>query len=515
VQLTFDFPKATVTIRGTKGEFHEKPNWIERLLYHEEVMRGESAIDDCYQPGYFEITVSANSESKIALITTGNETNQENIEVLNEIGSTMPRLERALKRELEQRSNLLASFYASHATLPMTEWLSWILLAADTFIVRSLKKQESVIAGYHWFEPWGRDTFISLPGLMLVTGRYQNAKNVLSHFNAHCRHGLIPNFLQDNSGEASYNTVDATLWFVNAVLQYLKYTGDFKFVQTQLWETLKSIIESHIKGTLFDIHMDNDGLLAHGSRLTWMDAEIDGVAVTPRAGKAVEIQALWYNTLRIGQLLANKFEEKNLTETYATLAGKIQGSFNAKFWNGEGNCLFDVLKEAGDADASCRPNQVIAGALDFPVLNGTKNAQIVDIVEREFLTPCGLRTLARSDPRYKGVYAGDRRSRDQAYHNGAVWPWLLGPFVTAFLKAKDYKSENRSRALQSFVEPLFTQQVAVKGLGTISEIFDGDEPHLPKGCIAQAWSVAEPLRVYVEDVMMVRPEHEKEVLRVQ
>ena len=513
VQLIFDVPKANIAIRGSKGEFFERPNWIDRLLYHEEVMRGESAIDDCYQPGYFEISVSANSETKFALITAGNKTSQENAEVLNEIGDTMPSVERVLKRELEQRSNLLESFYSSHTVLPMTEWLSWILLAADTFVVKNSEKRDSVIAGYHWFEPWGRDTFISLPGLTLVTGRFQNAKNVLSQFNKFCRQGLIPNFLQDNSGEASYNTVDATLWFVNAVLQYLKYTIDFDFVQTELWESLKDIVESHIKGTLFNIHMDNDGLLAHGPRLTWMDAEIDGVAVTPRAGKAVEIQALWYNTLRIAQLFAKRFGEKNLTETYSSLADKVQESFNTKFWNPERNCLFDVLNEAGNGDASSRPNQVIAAALDFPVLNRIKHTQIVDFVEREFLTPCGLRTLARSDPRYKGVYSGDRRSRDQAYHNGSVWPWLLGPFVTAFLKAKGPTSENRSCSL-NFVQSLFKQQIAVKGLGTISEVFDGDEPHLPKGCVAQAWSVAEPLRTYVEDVMMVRPEHEREVLGV-
>jgi predicted glycogen debranching enzyme len=291
----------------------------------------------------------------------------------------------------------------------------------------------------------------------------------------------------------------------------LKYTGDFKFIRKQLWENLKAIVDSHERGTAFGIRVDSDGLLAHGARLTWMDAEVDGEAVTPRAGKAVEIQALWYNALKTMQLLASNFGEVNLAEKYAEMAFKARKSFNEKFWNRESGCLFDAVAASG-ADASLRPNQIVAVALDFTMLDKNKSEQVVNLVQRELVTPYGLRTLARSDSRYRGVYVGDRRSRDFAYHNGTVWPWLLGPFVTAFLK-KGHGEFMLEFALKIFLLPLFKQQIFEAGLGTLSEIFDGDAPHTARGCIAQAWSVAEPLRAYVEDVMRVRPKYESEVLQ--
>ena len=512
VEVTFNIPKATIIARATEGEFIEKTNWIERLYYREEDRRGESNTDDCYQPGYFEIPVSSKRNEEFAIVTAASESSQESKENLEAIGTTMYDVESLLERELEQRSDSLVKFYSSHKEMPISDWLSWILLATDAFIVTSAGDRRSVIAGYFWFEAWGRDTFISLPGLMLVTGRFEDARKILLDFMGHCRQGLIPNFVQDKSGEPSYNTVDATLWYVNAVLQYLKYTGDFKFVQKQLWESLKAIVDWHEKGTAFGIRLDSDGLLAHGPRLTWMDAEVDGIALTPRAGKAVEIQAVWYNALRTMQLLANRFEEKSLAEKYATLAHEARKSFNEKFWNDEKNCLFDVVEESG-TDAALRPNQIIAAALDFTMLNSAKNERVVDAVHRELLTPCGLRTLARSDMRYRGTYVGDRRSRDQAYHNGTVWAWLLGPFTTAFLKAKGYGDYRLEYALKNLILPLSAQQISQAGLGALSEIFDGDPPHVPRGCIAQAWSVAEPLRAYVEDVMQVRPKFEKEVLQ--
>jgi predicted glycogen debranching enzyme len=400
-----------------------------------------------------------------------------------------------------------------HPTVSMSDWLSWILFALDSFVVKGVGDTKSVIAGYHWFEAWGRDTFISLPGLMLVTGRFKEARDVLFGFNKFCTLGLIPNFLSDLSQVPSCNTVDATMWHVNAVLQYLKYTGDFGFVKENLWDSLKEIIENHIQGTSFDIRVDEDGLLSHGPRLTWMDADVNGQAVTRRAGKAVEIQALWYNALRIMQLLATKFEENKLSESYALLAQKAKENFAEKFWDNEENCLFDVLSESGP-ESSARPNQIIAVSLDFTMLDNPRNMEIVELVMREHLTPCGLRTLKRSDPRYKGTCAGGRWSRDQAYHNGTAWPWLLGPFTTAFLKAKGATAQNRSYASKNFIEPLFAKQVSEACLGTVNEIFDGDPPHKPRGCVSQAWSVAEPLRVYIEDVLQVRPLYEKAVLAV-
>jgi predicted glycogen debranching enzyme len=511
VGVTFNSPKATVVARATEGVFIEKKNWIDRLYYREEDRRGESSIDDCYQPGYFEISVSPNQKAEFAIITAANENNREAKETLEAIGITTHDVKSLLERELEQRSDSLFKFYSAHKKAPISDWLSWVLLAADAFAVKGADDKKSVIAGYFWFETWGRDTFISLPGLMLATGRFEDARNILLDFMYHCRQGLIPNCVEDKCGELSYNTVDATLWYINAVLQYLKYTGNFNFVQKQLWANLKTIVHSHEEGAAFGIRLDSDGLLAHGPRLTWMDAEVDGAAVTPRAGKAVEIQALWYNTLRTMQLLANRFEEKSLAENYAAMAAKARTSFNLKFWNAEKRCLFDVV--GASVDASLRPNQIIAAALDFTMLDNAKNEQVVDVVQRELLTPCGLRTLARNDPRYRGVYVGGRWSRDQAYHNGTVWAWLLGPFTTAFLKAKRHGDYWLEYALKNFIMPSFTQQITQAGLGTISEVFDGDPPHTPRGCIAQAWSVAEPLRAYVEDALQVRPKYEKEVLQ--
>jgi predicted glycogen debranching enzyme len=512
VKMAFNVQKATIAARATEGAFIEKTNWIERLYYREEERRGESSTDDCYQPGYFEIQVSPERKAEFAIITATGGSDRESEENLEAVGTTLYDVESLLERELEQRRSSLANFYGSHKETPMSNWLSWILLATDAFIVKDAGDRRSVIAGYFWFEPWGRDTFISLPGLTLVTGRFEDARNILLDFMEHSRHGLIPNLVQDKSGEAAYNTVDATLWYINAVLQYLKYTGDFKFVQKQLWKSLKAIVDSHEKGTAFGIRVDSDGLLAHGPRLTWMDAEVDGTALTPREGKAVEVQALWYNALRTMQMLGNRFEEKSLAEKYAEMATRARTTFNEKFWNDEKNCLFDVVSSS--ADAALRPNQIIAAALDFTMLSSVKNERVVDAVHRELLTTCGLRTLARSDPRYRGTYAGDRGSRDQAYHNGSVWAWLLGPFTTAFLKAKGYGDHTLEYALESFILPLTTRQISQAGLGTISEVFDGDPPHTPRGCIAQAWSVSEPLRAYVEDVMLVRPKYEKEVLQV-
>jgi predicted glycogen debranching enzyme len=508
VEVSFNTPKATVTVRSTTGEFNKKATWIERLYYREEASRGESSTDDCYQPGYFEVLVPHKRKKDFAIVTAASENSQECHKILDAFGNAMYYVNAQLKSEIAEHENLLANFYGSHSEVPTSDWLNWILLAADAFIAKGAGDRKSIIAGYFWFETWGRDTFISLPGLLLTTSRFKDARKILLDFMRHSKQGLIPNFVQNKSGEPAYNTVDATLWYVNAVLQYLKYTDDFNFVQKQLWEGLKTIVDCHKKGTAFGIRLDSDGLLAHGPQLTWMDAEVDGKAVTPRTGKAVEIQALWYNALKTMQLLANKFEETSLAEKYAGIAREARESFNEKFWNGESGCLFDVVEALG-ADASLRPNQVIAVALDFTILDSDKSEQVVDVVHQELLTPFGLRTLARGDTRYRGMYVGDRRSRDQAYHNGTVWPWLLGPYVTAFRKAKS----NSEYELKNSLMPLFTQQITQAGLGTINEIFDGDPPHTPRGCIAQAWSVAEPLRAYVEDGLQVRPKHEKEVLQ--
>ncbi len=511
VELTFNTQKVMVTAFATKGEFKRQKTWIERLHYREEAKRGESNTDDCFRPGYFEVPVSPKLIEEFSIITTVKKRIKSSRKNLCIINNATNNVKSESKSELEHREKLLVNFYNSHK-ISSSDWLNWILLATDTFITEYNNGRRSIIAGYFWFENWGRDTFVSLPGFLLATSRFKDARKILADFICYIKHGLIPNFIQDRSGEPAYNAADATLWYINAVLQYLKYTGDFRFIRKKLWDNLKAVVESHEKGTDFNIRLDNDGLLAHGSQLTWMDAEVKGEAVTPRGGKAVEIQALWYNALKTMQLLANRFEEKSLAEKYFKMTLETKASFNDKFWNNETGCLYDVVGVSG-VDSSLRPNQLIGVALDFTMLDNDRHEQVVDAVAKELLTPCGLRTLSRGNPKYKGRYIGDRLSRDNAYHNGTVWPWLLGPFTTAVYKVGDQGNLRHKYSLKNFLLHFFTKQIFEAGLGNISEIFDGEPPYTPRGCIAQAWSVAEPLRAYLEDIMEIRPKYEKEVLQ--
>jgi predicted glycogen debranching enzyme len=513
VCISFDGTKSALMIGAIGGQYFPSGKWFESVYYREEARRGESCQDDCYQSGFFEFETKANRNESFAVNAVADENEDAARRIMAEMPATLYDMAALYEREKARHEDCLTKFYSTHVGIPTSDWLSALILATDAFIVKGLDAaQRSVIAGYHWFEEWGRDTFISLPGLMLVTGRFEDARKAFLGYKKLCKQGLIPNFIPDLPEQPVYNSVDATLWFLNAVLQYLKYTGDFKFVQEQLWQALKDIVENHIKGAVFNIHVDVDGLLSHGGQLTWMDATVDGQPNTSRAGKAVEVQALWYNALKTMELLANRFQEKDEEEKYVNMADMASKSFAERFWNEEKNCLFDVVSEH-ERDGSLRPNQIIAVALNFSVLDNVKGEKVVDFVHRELLTPFGLRTLAKSDSRYVGVYAGDRRGRDKAYHNGTVWPWLLGPFTTAFLKTKGSSEFRRDYSMKIFLSPLFSKQVFDAGLGTIGEIFDGDSPHAPRGCIAQAWSVAEPLRAYVEDVLQIRPKNEREVLQ--
>jgi predicted glycogen debranching enzyme len=505
--------KLVLAMKATEGKYFANERWIEGIFYREEALRGESCVDDLFQPGYFEMNVKAGKMEKFAVSVAAYRNAENALKVLDKT-LTVYDVEAALEKEFERQKNFLAKFYGEHPKISAAEWLSWIVLATDSFIVKGIGAQQKfVIAGYPWFEAWGRDTFISLPGLVLVTGRFEDAREAFLTFKQHMKDGLIPNFIPDQPNQPSYNAVDATLWYLNAVLQYLKYTGDFKFVKEHLWDELRTVVESYIKGTAFNIHVDSDCLVCHGPQLTWMDAVVDGKPVTARAGKAVEVQALWYNALKIMDLLARRFGEKSDGEKYSVLAEGVKKAFVEKFWNSEMGCLFDVVSGESEKDTCVRPNQIIAVSLDFTILDDVKRERVVDIIHRELLTPYGLRTLSKNDPKYVGVYEGDRRKRDIAYHNGTVWAWLLGPFTTAYLKAKGHAEYRREYAFKNFLLPLFTEQLFRAGLGTISEIFDGDSPHSPRGCIAQAWSVAEPFRALVEDIMQIRPAYEKEVLQ--
>jgi predicted glycogen debranching enzyme len=503
--VSFASPESALIIGAIGGTYYPSERWIERLYYREEANRGESCFDDWYQGGFFEHEVREGENGDFAVVAVAAEKADSANDIFSQMPKTLFDLEALFEREKRRREDLVATFYENRPTIQAADWLSLMILAAGSLVVSGADPEHaSVIAGYHWFEDWGRDAFVSLPGLTLATGRFEEARRILLTFQRRSNRGLIPNFIPDGGEPAVYNSVDATLWYVNAVFQYLKYTGDFKFVQDQLFETLKSIVESLVKGAVPNMRLDADGLLSHGPQLTWMDAVVDGQPVTPRAGKAVEVQALWHNTLRITELLARKFNEDNEAENYAKMAERTRIGLVEKFWNEEKDCLFDVI-DGDRRDYSLRPNQVIAVSLDFTAFDQDKSEKIVDRVHRELCTPFGLRSLAKSDPRYVGTCAGDRKSRDLAYHNGTVWPWLLGPFTTAYLKVNGYDAAKRDYAYNSFLASFFIEHVAGTQLGTASEIFDGDPPHTARGCILQAWSVAEPLRAYVEDVALLGP----------
>jgi predicted glycogen debranching enzyme len=380
-------------------------------------------------------------------------------------------------------------------------WLRQLVLAADQFIVkRSLPEEpdgRSVIAGYHWFGDWGRDTMIALPGLALATGRSEVARQILLAFARYVDAGMLPNNFPDAGGKPEYNTVDAAFWYFEAVRQYFAATQDTATLQ-KLYPVLAAMIDAHVAGTRYNIHVDStDGLLYAGGpgiQLTWMDAKIGDWVVTPRTGKPVEINALWINALETMAQFARLLNEPD--DSYERLSASAKNSFQ-RFWNAERNCCFDVIDVPGAAknggkDGALRPNQILAVSLPFSPLRKDQQKSVVDICAERLLTSHGLRSLAPGEPNYQGHYGGDQRSRDAAYHQGTVWGWLLGQFALAHLRVY-----NDPHAALRYLEPLGSHICAL-GLGTLAEIFDGDPPHTPRGCIAQAWTVGELLRAWSE-----------------
>ncbi len=401
----------------------------------------------------------------------------------------------AVLRETERRRRE-AIVDAAPGEQPLVKALT---AAADQFIVdRGTLK--TIVAGYHWFTDWGRDTMIALPGLTLVTGRYNIARQILEEYSEHLEQGLLPNRFPDAGETPEYNTADATLWFIEAIRAFLHYSGDEAFVRERLYPKLKDVIDWHVRGTRYGIHVDADGLLACGEsgvQLTWMDAKVGEYVVTPRTGKPVEIQALWYNALCIMQDFAQRFGDPAAAALFAGLADEAKAAFNMRFWNPSAGCLYDVV-ENGHSDGSLRPNQIFAVSLPHSMLPPEKASAVVQTVQNELLTPMGLRTLSRHDPRYRAHYEGGVAERDTAYHLGTVWPWLMGPFITAYLKVNQ-RSEAARQQAESWLGG-FSEHLTAAGLGQISEITDAEYPYTPRGCIAQAWSVAEILRAAVEDV---------------
>ncbi len=457
--------------------------WFYNFAYEREQERGLDSVEDLYSPFLLRFDLRAETPAVVIASTERHR------------AGDASDLE---KREIERRGRISAA-------APNDDAFTKILTsAADQFIV-ARGDQKSIIAGYPWFADWGRDTMISLPGLTLLTGRLADARSILHAFATSASQGMLPNSFPDTGQAPEYNTADATLWMFHAVHQYLRYTGDYDFVRSNLYQPLADIVAWHERGTRYGIRLHSDGLLHAGEpgvQLTWMDAKIGDWVVTPRSGYPVEIQALWYNALRVIELLATRFGDPGRASHYTALAEQCRTRFSELFWNEAGGCLYDVLTDAGP-DSAIRPNQIFAVSLPFPLLDGDRALRVVEVVEWELLTPYGLRTLSPHDPDYHGRYGGDPCSRDSAYHQGTVWPWLLGPFLTAYIRVHQSSAESRGRAGR-FLDPL-RDHLWNDGLGQISEVFDGDPPHHPGGCIAQAWSVAEILRTYVEDALGRQP----------
>lgn len=479
-------PILKVMLKPFEGTYQAQNHLLKNVFYRVEDMRGLDCVENIFSPGFFTVPLKEGNTVYFLAST-------ENWESLNEDPAKI------FEDELARRKKLISLNGASDHF--MTAQLT---LAADQFIVlpRTRNSKEAladgssaqvrtIIAGYHWFTDWGRDTMISLEGLTLCTGRHEEAKAILLTFGRYVHNGLLPNHFPEGERHAIYNTVDATFWYFHAIDRYYQFTKD-KSVIESLYEVLQSMIESHIRGTDFGIHMDPaDGLIqaaAEGFQLTWMDAKVDEWVVTPRRGKPVEIQALWFNAL---QLMAGWSRLLNKPDqAYTELAQKVHTSFNARFWCAEKNYLYDVIDTQKGDDSLLRPNQIFSISLHYPILSQHLWKQVVDCVGKELLTPLGLRTLNTADKHYHGRYEGNRWERDAAYHQGLVWAWLIGPFMDAYKKVYGQDAD-----VQEFLRP-FQAHLTESGIGTISEIFDGDAPYTPRGCIAQAWSVAEVLRYY-------------------
>ncbi len=475
------FPGATTLyLQSDIAPYATTGSWYKNFIYEAEAERGLEDREDQYNPGYFSTRLDQGSQFSIIASLLKRETfSPEGLRYRE-----MLRLRSILGR-LPQSD----PFYLTLAN------------AADTFIVRRKSTNaKTIIAGYHWFADWGRDSMISLPGLTLVTKREEEAKEIIRTFLSYLSEGLIPNIFPESGSIESleYNSIDAPLWLINSCFRLYSETRAMEFI-SEVYPKLNEIIRSYAKGTKHGIRLDSDGLIQGADEklaLTWMDAKIDGIPVTPRRGKPVEISSLWYNALRAMEVFASQLKNQGDQDYFGELASKTKESFNAKFWNERKRCLHDVL--ADDAgDGKICPNQIFSIALPFPVLSEEKWRDTLRTVEAELLTPVGLRTLSPFDPNYKGRCAGNPRERDTSYHQGTVWPWLFGSYVSAYVKT--YGPDQKTL---SFVQQLyapFKKRLSEAGLGTISEIYDGDPPHYPRGCISQAWSVAEVLRSYVRD----------------
>lgn len=497
--LAAGFPDPqTVRIRGSTApglildlysptlSFRPKPEWWYRFYYRIEAQRGQDCFEDLWSPGSYSCRID-HPDSVILWATLSAEENA--------LEPPRPDREVLISSLKQHEKNLCQKAYVRD---PIQKAL---FVSAGQFVIERLvdyKTTPTILAGYPWFLDWGRDTFIALPGLCLSTERFDTAAGVLQTFAAAVSEGMVPNRFDDYGGPPHYNSIDASLWFIHSAFAWLRCSGDDVLFTKTLLPAIRKILTAYHDGTRFGIRADQDGLITGGdqeTQLTWMDAKCGKTIFTPRYGKAVEINALWYSALCH---MADYYTDRQIPESefYVALSERVKKSFVGIFWNEQTGCLNDCVFPDGTPDPSIRPNQIFSVSLPHSPLSTARAKRIVQIVQQELLTPYGLRTLSPRDPKYIGRYAGDGYQRDSAYHQGTVWPWLMGAFLEAFLKVHDNSERSRKQAA-AMLYPLIHHFANHACLGSISEVFDGDPLHYPGGCPAQAWSVAEVLRIWL------------------
>lgn len=496
-----------IYMKISDGNYIEHKNdTFYNMFYIEEEKRGFEAEENHAVPGRFEIEIEPGEEKRISFVCS----TEENIEELDARAIIINEKAR-LTKTFNESGLICHKVNKTKEEKAREELIKTFLVAVDNFIIkRPLFDTYSVIAGYPWFLDWMRDTLISFEGLFLITKRYDKAKKLLKHCIRDIKYGLVPNTYSEDDYRPLYNSVDASLLLFEQVKKYLEYTNDYEFVMQEIYPRLESIIENYAKGIDLDdnnIYMDTDGLIASGTentQNTWMDAKYAGIAVTPRNGKAVEINAMWYNSLKIMHELATRNNEKDKAKKYEKMAIKCKSTFESKFYNKKRKCLYDVL-----GDSKIRPNQLFALSLTYPVLdpNSTEAKEMFETVTKKLLNSYGLKTLAKGEENYVEIYEGDGARRDFSYHQGITWTWLLGPYYNALKKlaasskTKDEKAKYETR-LNDFVEDVtktFSKEINERGcIGSISELYDSKKPFAPKGAVAQAWSVAEVFRIILK-----------------
>lgn len=482
-----------IRFQTSEGTFSERETVYDiDMQLQIEVDLETDGLDCHYCPVDLSIAVPANTTKKVSILCSIGDVNERPSPVSATEAFSILEENARCHAELFEKAGYRDSF------------ANQLVLASDQFLTyRESTKMMTVLAGLPWFTDWGRDTMIAFTGLTLCTKRFKEAEEILLTFARYIRHGIVPNMFPDDNMPPLYNTVDASLWYFYAVYQYLHYNPAAEaeaFVKEQIFPHLKEIISAYEKGTDFSIYMEDDGLIHAGSgldQITWMDVRVGDWVATPRHGKPVEINALWYNALRIMESLCEKFDED--ASAYRTRANQVKESFNAKFWDSSNQCLFDVV-DGDEPDDHIRPNQIYAVSLPFSLLPEEQEKAVVALVEKELFVGCGLRSLAPDHPDYHGIYCGALAKRDAAYHQGTAWGFLLGGFFSAYMKVNHHSSSAAENAVR-MLEPVRKHLTDSGCIGSISEIFDGDAPHNPRGCYAQAWSVGEVLRCYCEDIL--------------